>query len=128
MKLDRAATNTSGDNFPPIIQKLAERFNLNPSEVQAVFEEQREERNATYEQRLKDRLDQTVKAGELTQLQANNLLEKIKSLHQEHLSEKKAARQDMRQELKAWAEENGIENLEETLPDLHHGIKHRMLR
>lgn len=37
------AATQSTDSYPPIVQKLAEKFNLKPADVNAVFEEERKE-------------------------------------------------------------------------------------
>ncbi|MCX6738319.1 MAG: hypothetical protein NTY11_02805, partial [Candidatus Parcubacteria bacterium] len=52
-----AATEDGSDNTPAIVQKLADRFNLNPQEVQAVFTENRMDLKTEREQKFVDKLN-----------------------------------------------------------------------
>jgi 4-alpha-glucanotransferase len=102
--------------YSSLIQKLVERFNLNPDEVQEVFEEHRGERRAKMEQHFGERLDQAVAEGRITVEQKEALLTKkaemeaecagFKELSMEERKEKMAQHQ---QEMKAWVEENGLD-------------------
>ncbi len=94
-----------GNDYPPIIEKLAERFNLNVDEVKGFFDENRGER-------MQERL---AEAG-LTEDQIEALQAKKEELREEHGSlqdlspeERRVKMQEMREEMKAWAEENGID-------------------
>lgn len=126
------ADNQSG-KYPPIIKKLVERFNLNEEEVKKVFDEAREERRAEMRARFEERLNQAVKEGKITEQQKKAIMakkeemqaerEKLKDLTPE---ERRQMREKHKQELEAWAKENGIDlNL---LPMLfgkgHHGPHH----
>lgn len=59
-----AAETQTNYNFPPVIQKLVEKFNLDPAEVNGVLQEYRNEREAKRGAAIGDRLDQRVKEGE----------------------------------------------------------------
>jgi pyoverdine/dityrosine biosynthesis protein Dit1 len=107
-------------DYPPIIQKLVERFNLNPSEVQEVFNQEREERQEERQTRLEERLNEAVQNGEITEEQKQLILTKHQELQQERETnreavqnmtreEHQAAMEAERAELEAWAEENGID-------------------
>jgi hypothetical protein len=103
-------------NYPPIVQKLVARFNLDAGEVQKVFDEEREERQQEDQLRFEERLSQAVTNGVLTQEQKEAILAKraeIQARHEEmkNLSweEKRKAMEQEREEIKNWAEENGIE-------------------
>lgn len=111
-------------NYPPIIQKLVERFNLNPSEVQEVFNQEREERQQRRQEegqtRLEERLNEAVQNGDLTEEQKQLLLNKHQELQQERETNREAvqnmtreehqvAMEAERAELEAWSEENGID-------------------
>lgn len=113
-----AQTSTS-DSYPPIVQKIAQRFGLQENEVQAVFDEERTEHHQQMQQQLEERLNQAVSEGTLTQEQ----LEAIKSKHLE-LQQKRTAQRDewqsktpeerqqlmhtQREELNEWYEANGL--------------------
>lgn len=103
-------------NYPPIVQRLVERFNLDQGEVEQVFDEAREQRRAEMQNRFQERLDQAVTDGQITEeqkqaisakkaeMQANR--EEMKDLSFEEIKE---LRETHRQEMEAWAEENGID-------------------
>lgn len=114
-----AANETASNNgYPPIVKKLATKFNLSEDEVKKVFDEQRSEHQAEHKQKLEERLSQAVKDGKLTEDQKTKLLAKLEEIHasrQEAREEAKEAREQKHAEFKAWAEQNGI-NLEEVLP------------
>ena len=93
------------ENYPPIVQNLAERFNLNVDEVKGFFDQNRGER-------MQERL---VEAG-VTEEQIEALQAKKEELREEcgllkDLSpeERWAKMQERREEMKGWAEENGID-------------------
>jgi len=112
------------ETYPPIIQKLVERFNLNPSEVQEVFDQERgerqQERQEEMQTRLEERLNEAVENGDLTEEQKQLILAKHQELEQEREANREAsqnmtqerrreAMETKRTELEAWAKENGIE-------------------
>lgn len=102
-----------------IVQKLAQRFNLNEAEVQAVFDESRGQHQSQMQLRFEEKLNQAVTDGELTEGQKQAILEKhdqLKSMRQtswgeqpdQSPQERKNIMDAQRQELKNWAEENNI--------------------
>lgn len=103
-------------NYPPLIQKLVERFNLDANEVQEVFDEVREERHQEMQARMEERLNQAVEEGKITEEQKEAILakkaemqargEELKDLSPE---ERKEAMEEHREEMKAWLEENGLD-------------------
>lgn len=103
------------DKYPPIVQKLVERFGLNEDEVKAVFDEERTERQQQMQARFEERLNQAVSEGKITEEQKQAILAKkeemqanfgqFKDLSPEERREKMEAH---REEMKTWAEENGI--------------------
>ncbi|EKE14601.1 MAG: hypothetical protein ACD_12C00399G0002, partial [uncultured bacterium] len=63
------ATNSvtaANTNYPPIVTKIAQKFNLNVSDVQTVFDDDRDERRAEMFARFSDKLDELVSSGEIT--------------------------------------------------------------
>lgn len=102
-----------------LAEAIAERFDLDVDEVQAVLDEEaeshREEMRAQHEQAFEDRLAEAVESGELTQEQADLILEKrdemkayAETLVDLEPQERKDAMQEQMEELKDWAEENDI--------------------
>lgn len=115
------AATTSTDQTPiSLAQKIADKFGLNKADVQAVFDQERQDRQAQHEKNYEARLTQDVTDGKLTdaqkqlilnkhkELEANmvNELQNIKSLTAE---ERKAARQKRMADLQNWAKENGVD-------------------
>lgn len=102
--------------YPPIVIKLAERFGLNASDVQNVFQEVNDEHEADRQARFAEYLDDLVSDGKLTETQKQTILDKheemesrmeeFKDLDPEQRREKM---QQYHEELKKWATENGIE-------------------
>lgn len=118
-----AATNdnaTKTDPMSSLVEKIASKFNLNKTEVQQVFDEQRTAMEAEREQNAKDRLAQLVKDGKLTQAQADAITAKRAELQKEReankdankdktAAERKAEMDKRKTELEAWAKEKGID-------------------
>lgn len=109
------AQNSSGQ-YSSIIQKLAQRFNLNPADIQTVFNQDRADKQAQIQNRFSQTLDQTVKNGKLTDAQKQLILSKLQELknNQQNLKnmtpdQRKAALQKQRQDLQAWAQQNNID-------------------
>jgi len=102
--------------YPPIVQKLVERFGLNEDEVKAVFDEERTEHQAQMQARFEERLSQFVSDGKITEEQKQAILakkeemqgnrEEFKDLSAE---ERKQKMEERRQEMQSWAEQNGID-------------------
>ncbi len=104
----KAADDTS--DYPLIIQNLVEAFGLNAEDVEAVFEETRDERQGAY-------LDQYVEDGTITEEQKTLILEKhdemraaMDDINNQSLTaeERRDALQSHHDEMETWAEENGI--------------------
>lgn len=107
-------------NYPPIIQKLVERFGLNIEEVREVFDEARAERRQNmqvrFEESFEERLNKAVEQGKLTQEQKEAILakqeemqERYEGLRELSPEERRAKMQETREEMQAWAEENGVD-------------------
>lgn len=105
-------------SYPPIVQKLADRFGLNVEDVEEVFEEERAEHHAQMLQNFEDRLSEAVTEGKITEEQKQTVLDK----HEEMLARMEELRsQDLdpeemhekmkayHEELRAWAEEQNID-------------------
>ncbi|MDF2461184.1 MAG: hypothetical protein K0S68_587 [Candidatus Saccharibacteria bacterium] len=114
------ATAETTDSRDSLVQKISDKFKLNKSEVQAVFDEHKTEKHAQREARLEERLTQAVKDGDITEKQKTAILAKHKELAARFESEKdglkdktpeerRAAMQSLRTELDQWAKDNDID-------------------
>lgn len=118
--ISRAASQT-GQNNPVsnLVSAIATKFNLNQTDVQQVFDQQKQQMHAQLEQKFTDHLAQDVKDGKLTQVQADKISAKMKELQTQRETDKtslQAKTQTERQayfkqqadSLKQWATENNI--------------------
>ena len=110
------AATQGTQSYPPIVQKLAEKFNLKPADVNAVFEVERTERQAQQQQRYEDTLEQAVKDGKITEKQKTAIIaknaelrEKMAGLKDLAPEERRAAMEKQRTELETWAKDNNID-------------------
>lgn len=103
-----------------IVDKIASKFNLNKADVQKVFDEDRATHQAEREQQEATKLADLVKAGTLTQAQADKItakraemkadMEKNKdSFKTMTEAERKAAMDAKKTALDQWAKDNGID-------------------
>lgn len=113
-----ATVAKNSSEYPPIIQKLVERFNLDPVEVRKVFDEERDERQKAMQTRFEGLLDQAVKDGKITDEQKGAIIakqtemqKKMDELRTGDLTpeEQQAKMQTLQEELTAWAEKNDID-------------------
>ncbi len=84
-----------------LISRIAQKFNLSETDVEAVFESVRDERQEEMKTEREDKLSQAVNDGVITEAQKQALLSKV----EEHMGE----RQQNRGELQAWFSEQGID-------------------
>jgi len=113
--VSQISAQESDYNFPPAIEKLVEHFGLNEEEVQGVIDEVRADHFAQMQTILEERLTEAVENGQLTEEQKVALLNKHEEMHQERFMN--------REELRTWAEDNGIElkYLFPAMGQAHHG-------
>lgn len=111
------------NNRNTIIQKIVERFGLNQEEVEQVFEEHKQEKQAERQAEKEEALSQAVTDGKITEEQKQLILQKMEenkgfksSLKDLSQDEKRQKVQEHREEMKAWAEENGID-MKEIMPN-----------
>ncbi len=103
------------DKMTNLATLIAQKFNLNVTDVQKVFEEQRAQMEAEHQKQFTDRINQAVTDGKLTQDQANKIIAKqteikylMNSLKNKTEAEREAAMKTQMESLKAWVEENNI--------------------
>jgi hypothetical protein len=99
--------------------KIAQKFNLKDTEVQAVIDEAHEARKAEMHARMEERLDKAVADGKLTEDQKAKILAKLEELRTERQTlhdklqdmsdeERRELKIQLHDDLKQWAEDNGI--------------------
>lgn len=103
-------------NYPVIVERISEKFNLNKDEVNQVFNEVRDEHHADRYARWADKLSDLVISGELTEAKKDLILAKYQEMHDKRLDlvnldpdERKSEMQKLHDELESWANENGID-------------------
>ena len=123
------AQSEGTNSFPPFLERIAEHFNLDESEVTSFMEQMHEERHEQMQERMQTHLDDKVADGTITEEQKQLLLEKHNEMQAEReqlRQERQAEREEHRAEMEAWAEENGID-LESLRPEdgfgSHHGMR-----
>ncbi|MCA9369399.1 MAG: hypothetical protein H6773_03870 [Pseudomonadales bacterium] len=103
----------------PLAMRIAERFGLNESDVEEVFSQYRVERQVAAQERFEEHLASLVEDGTLTQEQSDAIIQKHEEMRADHEAlmnatpeERDAYREQHRAEMKAWAEEQGIDTSE----------------
>lgn len=102
-----------------LISKIAEKFNLEENEVQAVFDEHRDEMHAGRRTQLEERLTQAVSDGKLTEDQKSKVIAKFDEFSKQQQDnrenfqsmdreERREAMEQRHEELEKWAEDNDI--------------------
>ncbi len=94
----------AGDTNPmheSLITKIAQKFNLKESDVEAVFEAVRDERQEEMKSQRAEKLSQAVRDGVITEAQKQTLLAKM----EEHIGE----RRENREEMQNWYKSEGID-------------------
>lgn len=109
------AANAQGEKSDNLIDKIASKFNLNKDEVKKVFDEERSARQAEFEKKQAQRLDQAVADAKITSEQKDLITKKLAELKQfrysldgKTVSERKEALKNKRQETIKWAKDNNI--------------------
>jgi hypothetical protein len=120
----QAATNsdssTKTDSMSNLVEAVANKFNLNKTEVQQVFDEQKVEMQAEHEQNIKEQIAKLVTDGKISQAQVDAINAKRAELQQEREAnkdkfqsmtedERKTERDQHKTDLEAWAKENNID-------------------
>lgn len=88
-------------NGDSLVEKIASKFNLNKSDVQAVFDESHDEHEAEKQAEFSDDLQDKVDSGDITAEQKTLIENKFKELQ--------VQRDSNRQALEDWAEQNNID-------------------
>lgn len=114
------ASAESGNQGDGLVDKIASTFNLNKNEVQKVFDEAHNERQAKHEERVNERLQKMVDEGAITVEQKSAIQAKLTEIRAHHdikksehknLSpeERKATMDEQRTQLESWAKEHDLD-------------------
>ncbi len=114
-----AATTSSDTNGNNLVDKIAATFNLDKSKVQAVFDSNRQAKEAEHRAQTEKVLSQLVTDGKITSAQKDAILAKQKELQtareserdtlkSKTASERKAYMDQQRSDLEQWAKDNNI--------------------
>ncbi|MDQ3099296.1 MAG: hypothetical protein M3Q44_06110 [bacterium] len=133
-KANAQSSDTTTSPMSALVQKLATRFNLNQTEVQAVFDQDRADKEAEHHKKYEDQLSQYVTDRKITAAQKDLIIAKHKemkadietemeSMQTMTPQERKTAMEKKRSDLEAWAKTNNID-LQYVMPVIkfgHHG-------
>ena len=112
--------NAQGEENPAstLVTKISQKFNLNESEVQAVFDEARDEKKTEMKSNFENRLNQAVADGKITESQKTVIMEKFGNPSENKvgredfknmtMEERKTKMEGKRTEMENWATQNGI--------------------
>lgn len=111
-----AASNSSATNpMSNLVNAIAQKFNLNTSDVQAVFDQQKAQIEAQMQQAFTNRINAAVTAGKLTQAQADLIIAKQAELKANEATfesmtpaDRQAAMKTQMDSLKTWATTHNI--------------------
>lgn len=103
-----------------LVEKIANKFNLKTTDVQAVFDQVRQERQAEMAKKYEQMLTDAVTAGKLTDAQKQLLITKHAEIQKNRETkfntfstlsetERHSAMEKERTELESWAKTNGID-------------------
>ncbi len=99
-----------------LIQKIAQRFNLNQADVQQVFDQNKTHRRNQRQQNLTDKLTQAVKEGKITEAQKQAIIAKFADLKNNRADfknltpdQRKQAMDQKKTDMHSWATQNGID-------------------
>ena len=128
---DSGDASQSLEDYPMVVQKLAQEFELDPEKVQDVLEEERrnstedmkkrfEEKTAEVKDAIDSRfeimLEKAVEEGEITSDQKEEMLvkkteiaQKIEELKDLPPEERRESFQELRESIKDWAEKNDLD-------------------
>ena len=106
-------------NSQSLADTLAQRFNLNKSDVQKVIDEHRDDKKEAHQQRYEDMLQKAVDSNKLTAEQRDKILAKHKELvsqmeankdsfRDKTPDERKAAKDKLKADIEQWEKDNNI--------------------
>lgn len=103
-------------NCTSMVEKIAQKFNLNKDEVQKVFDEERTERITERHASFEENLSKSVEEGKISEEQKQLILKKMEELRAERekfieltREERREKMQETRSNMESFLEENGID-------------------
>lgn len=115
-EINAQAKEDTESEYLPIVERFAERFDLDPDEIVEFLDELKEEKIAEKEEKFEERLDELVEEEKITDEQKQAILDKKEELktfkegiEDMTIAEAREAIKAMHGELKDWAEENDLE-------------------
>ncbi|HEV7453760.1 MAG TPA: hypothetical protein VGO07_00705 [Candidatus Saccharimonadales bacterium] len=110
-----AQTPAASDGQQSLVDKISAKFNLNKSDVQAVFDQDKSAHQAEMQQKMDDRLTQAVTDGKITAAQKTAIESKhaevkayFESIKDKPAAEQKTLMKAKMDELQQWAKDNGL--------------------
>lgn len=115
-----SSNTTKTDPMSSIVDAISSKFNLNKTEVQQVFDEQKTKMDAERETQVKEEVAKLVTDKKITQAQADLINAKREELDKQRETNKdsftdltqdqrKAKMDEQKTALEAWAKDNGID-------------------
>lgn len=105
-----------GEQLTQIVERIAQKLNMQPSQVQLVLDEMRSEKQTMMQTHLEERLTQSVTDGKISEAQKAAILAKhaemqtrMETLKDLTPEERKTEMQKIHEEMGSWAESNGID-------------------
>ncbi|MBU6389637.1 hypothetical protein KGQ71_03940 [Patescibacteria group bacterium] len=99
-----------------LVAMIAQKFHLNQSDVQAVFDQYQQQRQADRQQNFNDKLNQAIRTGQLTNTQKDLIVAKEQEVKTQltqirsmpAANDRKNAMHQLQSDLKSWAHQNNI--------------------
>jgi len=112
---------SNGNTDTKLVQMIAQKFNLDQSQVQSVFDQFRQQQQSTMQQKLQQRINarltQAVQAGKITDSQKQEIITELAKLKSEYSptelknltsAQRKQEMQAEQNEIKTWTTTEGI--------------------
>lgn len=99
------AQTNSNNGFSKLVQAIAQKFNLDPNQVQDVFNQYHRQNMQNRQAFFQNRLDDLVTQGKITQSQKQAILDEVAKLK----IESAISRQNRLSEIQSWAQSQGID-------------------
>ncbi len=122
-QMAKAASDTT-ENFPPMVQKMVEKFNLNKDEVTTMLAENRTDRQTENKAAFEKTLTEAVTAGKITESQKAAILvkhdelqvkrEALRDTNQANREGNRTEMQALRTEMQNFLKDQGVD--ESVLP------------
>jgi hypothetical protein len=115
-ELNEAGDEDDENDYPIIVEQLAEKLDLEPEEVFEAFKDINKERKEELKENFRHKLDKSVEEGDITREQEEALIAKKKEVSEQLQQikdlppgKRKEALEDVAGDLKDWAKENDID-------------------